>query len=227
MEDIKKRAQGLREAEIELRVAQQRSAELERARLPWQKLSPRRSATLYGILSLLEDAAEKCRALGSDPQTALAAAIRDLGAKTRAQRRNLLAAYGIIAVAALVAGAIVCWNVGAMSRGDSPNITDPKAGDAVDMTISVSGSSPRESLPPGMNLYVLVKPEEFDYWLQPPPEVSLTGWRVEKAGIGDKLEDRGKHFLICALIARKVLSTGWSGRELPPGDAHCIDVTRK
>jgi len=164
--------------------------------------------------------------LGSDPQTVLAAAIRDLEAKTKAQRRNLSAAHGIIAAAALVVGALVCWNVGAMSSGDSPNITDPRAGDAVDMTISASGSSPRESLPPGMNLYVFVKPEGFDYWLQPPPEVGLTGWRGE-VGIGDKPEDRGKHFLICALLTQEVRSTGWHKPDLPPGDSHCIDVTRK
>ena len=49
----------------------------------------------------------------------------------------------------------------------------------MDMTISVSGSSPRRFLIPGTRLYVLVKPQGLDYWLQPLPKVDSAGWTVK------------------------------------------------
>lgn len=224
-------AQALREAEIALNVASQQSADLERTRWPWQRLSLRRCATLSGILSLLEGATETCRAAGADPRSPLATAIRDLIARLRSQRRKLLAAYGIIVVATLVVGAIVCAKVWMTPIGASPIIADPKAGAAVAMTISVSGLSPRGSLPPGTNLYILVKPLNLDYWVQLPPdalppELNRTGWRAAKIGIGQN-GDVGMYFRICAILTGQTLLLGWHASDLPPGDAHCIDVTRK
>lgn len=221
------RAHSLREAEIELGLAR-------------HMLSRRRFATLSGILILLEDAATKCNAAGADPQSPLATAIRDLRAKTKRQHRNLLLTYGMIAAAVLVAGVMASWKLWPMPSGDSslvtdmiigdspPLITNPRAGDAVDRITSVSGLSPKGSLPPGTQLYVLVKPQGFDYWLQSPPEVN-TGWRVDNAGIGDKLDEQGT-FRICAILTQQALSPDWDDRhdpDLPPGDAHCINVTRK
>jgi hypothetical protein len=227
MSEVVHRAQQLREAEIEFNVAGQRAAELDKERSLWRKLSPRRFATLCRILSLLKDATRICGEAGTDPRSPLASAIRNLYDKTSRQLRNVLAAYGVILAVALTLAIIAGRESSVMSLHDSPVIVDPKAGDAVDMTISVSGPFPKGSLPPGTNLYLLVKPQGFNYWLQPLPDISLTGWRVEKAGIGDKEEDRGKHFLICALMTQQVLSTGWNAPDLPPGDTHCIDITRK
>jgi len=214
MDNSNHRAHSLREAEIELELAR-------------QMLSRRRFAMLSGILILLEDAATKCSAAGADPQSPLATAIRDLRAKTKRQYRNLLVTYGMIAAAILVVGAIAGWRLWAMPNGDSTLlITNPRAGDPVDMSISVSGSSPRGSLPAGSQLYVLVKPQGLNYWLQPLPEVGSTGWRVEKAGIGLEA-DPGKSFRICALLTGTTLLSGWNAPDMPPGDAHCVDVTRK
>jgi hypothetical protein len=106
-----------------------------------------------------------------------------------------------------------------------PIITDPRAGDPVDMNIPVRGATPRGTPPPGTNLYVLVKPLGLDYWLQPTPQVNPTGWRGE-AGVGQE-GDGGKHFFICSILTAQDLQKGWHAAEPPPGEAHCIDVIRK
>ena len=216
MDNSNHRAHSLREAEIELELAR-------------QMLSRRRFATLSGILILLEDAATKCSSAGADPQSPLPTEIRELKAKTKRQYRNLLITYGMIAAAVLVVGAIASWKLWPVPSGDSTLlITNPRAGDPVDMSISVSGSSPRGSLPAGTNLYVLVKPQGLNYWLQSTPDVSPTGWRVDNVGIGDKPIEKGD-FSICAILTLQKLLPEWSGihSDLPPGDAQCINVTRK
>lgn len=220
-------AQVLREAEIELKIAGQLSADLAQAHQPWQKLSPRRCAALSGILSLLTDADKKYRAAGTDPRSPLPAAIRDLHTKTSGQLRSVLAMYGLfVATAALLLGAVGCLVLGVIPRDDSPVITEPKEDELVDMTIPVSGPSPSRFLIPGTHLYVLVKPQDLDYWLQPLPKVNSTGWKVEDAGIGQE-DDHGMRFHICAILTWKTLPDGWHGAVLPAELSRCINVTRK
>jgi len=225
MSEIKHSAQQLRQAEVEFQLATRHSTRLDQERAPWQTLALRRFAVLCGIHSLLRDAARICDDAGADPQSPLAAAIRRLHDRTRRQLRNLLITYSLIAALVLALAVILGRELFIMSIGDSPIIMEPRAGAAVDMTISVSGSSPGGSLPPRSHLYVLVKPQGLDYWLQPPPEVTIGGWRGE-AGIGQE-GDRGLPFHICAILTRMVLQEGWHDANLPPGDTHCIDVTRK
>jgi N-acetylneuraminic acid mutarotase len=115
------------------------------------------------------------------------------------------------------------WLIGA--RSDSPGIDVPKEGDAVGMTISVSGPSPNDELSTGTNLYVLVKPQGLDYWLQPLPRMSNTGWLAEGVGIGQPA-DHGMPFRICAVLTTQTLSPGWHDPDPPPGPLTCIQVTR-
>lgn len=227
MSEIVHPAQQLRQAEIEYQIASRRSSDLDQQRPAWRMLSPRRFATLCGVESLLKHASTIYGAAGADPQSPLITAIRALQDKTGRRLRSILAAYSVLAAAVLMLSAIIGWLFCLSSTNSPAIITNPKTGAAVDMTISVSGSPPRGSLPPGTNLYLLVKPQGFNYWLQPLPEVTRTGWRVEKAGIGNKEEDRGRHFLICAVMTRQVLPMDWNAPDLPVGDSHCIDVTRK
>lgn len=227
MSDTSHPARQLYRAENLFKIASQRAAEMAAERSPWQRLSGRRFLALAGNLSLLAEAARIGRAAGGDPQSPLLSAIRDLQQRTRGQLRGMQAAYGALIVAALMLGAGALWELGILARGHAPTLTSPQAGDAVDRAIAVTGSFPRGSLPSGTHLYLLVKPQGFNYWLQPQPKVTRTGWRVEHAGIGDKEADRGKHFLICALLTHQPLAQGWNAPDLPAGDAHCIDVTRQ
>ena len=175
MSEIKHPAQQLRQAEVEFQLADRQSTRLDQERAPWQTLAPRRLTVLCGIRSLLRDAARICDDAGTDPQSPLIAAIRELHDRTRRRLRNLLITYSLIVAAAVALAVILGWELHIMSIDGSPIISEPRAGTAVDMTISVDGSSPRGSLPPRSHLYVLVKPQGFDYWLQPLPEVSRTG----------------------------------------------------
>jgi hypothetical protein len=219
-------ARQLRRAEMIFDIASRRAAELGEERSLWQWLSCRRFSTLAGILSLLEEASEMCREAGTDAESPLATAIRELHTGTRRQLRNIGAAYGVIvALFALLLAAAVYLAAGVIASDGTPSIADPTDGAVVDMTISVSGSSPRR-LRSGTNLYLLVKPQGFDYWLQPLPEVSSTGWRVEHAGIGTEGND-GMHFDICAILIDQTLLEGWHSPDLPPGLSRCIGVTRK
>ncbi len=227
MSELSHPARQLYRAENIFKIASQRAADMVAERSLWQRLSRGRSAVLSGNLSLLAEAAKICHEAGVDPQSPLLSAIRDLQKRTRRQLRGLQAAHGAFVVAALLLGAIALWELGVLAGGHSPTLTGPQAGDTVDMSIAVNGSFPRGSLPSGTNLYLLVKPQGFNYWLQPLPKVNRTGWRVENVGIGDKEADRGKHFLICAILTHQTLAQGWNAPDLPAGDAHCIDVTRK
>ncbi len=217
-------AERLHQAEIALEIAEQRTAEMAEKHSPWQYISPRRMVGLSGNLSILANASKLCGEAGADPQSPLVSAIRTLHDRTQRQRRNLLAAYAVIATALVVLGVIFIW-----ATGKAPFITYPEAGEAVSAKISVRGSSPRGSLPSGSHLYVLVKPigytQPLDYWLQPTPNVSLTGWRADGVGIGIP-GDEGKHFLICAVLTGETLSTGWHFPDPPAGESHCIDVIR-
>lgn len=94
------------------------------------------------------------------------------------------------------------------------------------MTISVSGSAPKDALPPGTNLYVLVKPQEFDYWLQPLPRITGIGWQADHVGVGLP-GDEGGVFSICAVLTTQILSSGWNAPDPPLGPLTCINVTRK
>lgn len=219
-------AERLHQAEIALEIAEQRTAELAGKRSPWQQISPRRLAGLSENLTLLAKASKLCDEAGAAPLSPLVSAIRILHNRTQRQRRNLLAAYGVIAATLVVMGVIFIW-----STGNSPHITYPEAGEAVSEKISVRGSSPRGSLPSGSHLYVLVKPIGYtpplEYWLQPTPDVSLTGWHADNVGIGIP-GDEGKRFLICAVLTSEFLPAEWEGRPEPPaGESHCIDVVRE
>ena len=219
-------AQRLRRAEIAFDIASRRATQLDKERSLCRRNSPHRFATLSGILFLLEEASKICGEAGADSQSPLVSAILVLHDKTRRQLRNVLVAYGVIvAAASLLLGAVICLTLGVIPRDDSPVITEPNEADAVEMTISVSGLSPRRFLIPGTHLYVFVKPQGLDYWLQPPPKVDSAGWTVG-AGIGGE-PDRGMPFRICAILASQALPEGWHAPALPPGLSRCINVTRK
>jgi hypothetical protein len=115
------------------------------------------------------------------------------------------------------------WLIGAASEPTIINI--PKEGDTVAMTISVSGSAPKGALPAGANLYVLVKPQGLDYWLQPLPRMTSTGWQADGVGVGQP-GDRGMAFRICAILTTQTLSSGWHASAPPAGPLTCINVTR-
>ena len=116
------------------------------------------------------------------------------------------------------------WLIG--PRLVSPAIDFPREGDVVAMTISVSGPTPAGALSSGANLYVLVKPEGFDYWLQALPQVTAAGWQVDGAGIG-QAGDQGMAFRICAVMTTRGLSRGWHAADPPPGPLSCISVIRE
>lgn len=219
-------AERLRQAEIALEIADQRTAEPPGKRSPWQQISPRRLTMLSGNLNLLAKASKLCDEAGADPQSPLVSAIRTRHNETKHQLRNLMAVYGVLVIAILALGGTALW-----STTGAPVITDPKAGERVDQTISVSGSSPRALVLPGTRLYIFVKPLGYhdpplSYWLQPMPDVSLTGWQTKDVGIGDE-DDGGDDFLICAILSSKALPSGWYGPERPQGKADCIEVIRK
>jgi hypothetical protein len=219
-------AQRLRRAEIVFSIASRRAAEWEKERSLCRRLSLRRFAALAGVLNLLEEASNICREVGTDARSPLATAIRDLHVKTRRQLRNVLAMYGVIIMATLVLGVIVDRESYMMSLHDSPIITEPKAGDAVDMTFTVSGPSPRGSLPPGTNLYVLVRSQGYDYWLQKSPKVGQSGWQAEGVGLGQP-DEHGIKGRICAVLTRETPTLPLQLADTPAGDVHCINVTRR
>ena len=108
-------------------MASRRATQLDKDRSLCRRISPRRFATLSGILILLEDATKICGEAGADSQSPLVSAIRVLHDKTRRQLRNVLVSYGVtVMVAALLLGAVVCLALGVIPRDDSPVITEPK-----------------------------------------------------------------------------------------------------
>lgn len=148
--------------------------------------------------------------------------------KTRRPRYWSLIVYAGIALAALALGGMLLWMTDARRSCSTPIISDPQAGDSVEMTISVSGPCPKGSLPSDTYFYLLVKPPTFNYYLQPTPVLSRTGWRVDEVGIGDKPNEQGD-FSICAILTSQALSLEWSGAhaDLPPGESQCINVVRR
>lgn len=227
MSEIKHAAQQLRQAEVEFQLADRQSTRLDQERAPWQTLAPRRFATLCGIHSLLRDAARIYDDAGTDPQAPLAAAIHKLHDRIKQWLRNLLITYGLIIAVVLALAVILGWELYNMSVDGSPVITNPSAGDAVEMKITVTGSSPRGSLPSGTNLYILVRTQGYGYWLQESkPIVGLSGWQAE-VGTGQENDPPGTHYRICAVLTRETLSPPLQLSDTPMGDSHCIDVTRK
>jgi hypothetical protein len=107
-------------------------------------------------------------------------------------------------------------------------ISDPKEGQALDMTIDVSGTL-RNCLPSGTELYILVRSNlgtHDKYWLQDPPAVSCDGWQG-KAGIGGIDDPTGMSYRVCAVLTSEILPKNQPVNDLPPGPSHCIEVKRK
>jgi hypothetical protein len=111
-------------------------------------------------------------------------------------------------------------------------ISDPKEGQALDMTIDVSGTL-QNCLPSGTNLYILVRTnmtKHDSYWPQTkhPPVVDCAGWRVEDVGIGGTDDPPGEYsYRVCAVLTEEILTEGKPIDKLPEGPSHCIEVKRK
>lgn len=106
-------------------------------------------------------------------------------------------------------------------------ITSPKEGDQVDMTINVSGTGGQAALTGGTNLYVLVRPQEFSYYVQTLPEVRNSGaWTAPAVFVGQE-GNTGLAFTICAVLTSAQLERGQAVPDLPAGQSTCIGVTRK
>jgi hypothetical protein len=104
-------------------------------------------------------------------------------------------------------------------------ITSPKNGDAVTMTITVTGTMAKPSTTEGTNLYVIVRPYGYDYWVQSPPDINSDGtW---KADVGVGQEGDSGLFDICAVLTSQTLTTTHYYPALPNGPAACNTVTRK
>ena len=150
---------------------------------------------MSGILSLLDDATRICREAGADPRSPLVSAIR----------ANLICQDK--AAASEGSGCIRRGPRGSPDAGNHRGqgiIRDvparltrhcgPEGGRRCGYDDLRERSISKGSLPPGTNLYLLVKPRDSTTGFTP---AQLKSQRLAsgKAGIGDKAEDRGKHFL--------------------------------
>jgi hypothetical protein len=111
--------------------------------------------------------------------------------------------------------------------GIAPVIASPKEGDEVNMNITVGGSVAEASMTAGTNLYVLVQPHGYTYWVQQLPVINSDGtWKASPVYVGQP-NDSGLLFDICAVLTSQKLSRGQELQGLPDGTSSCITVKRK
>ncbi len=107
----------------------------------------------------------------------------------------------------------------------APIIESLQDGDRVNMNITVSGSGAQS----GMNLYVIVYPHGYSYWVQELPKINDDGtWEVSPVFVGQS-HDAGLSFDVCAVLTdlSQSLRRGQELQALPEGLASCVTVTRQ